>query len=1022
MTEKVMVWMLAVIVVCGATAGAAERTEQVRERIVVEGGKKLELEGNVRVRGNVTVKRGILAVGDHTLTVEGSVRLPGDPGVGNISFGKKGSLAFVGESEATLDLGAVGTGYGYNTAVRKLVVDKPGARLVVSGSPLVVRDSLDRRAGSLEMERGGAVWMGVSRGGPGNKRTVDVALKLTQEITPELAPEVTPAPVPEMEPGKVRVIHNEVGPEVPGSVDLVNIADRADIRTVPYMTMARTMVDQDPRLRTVVAVERGVPAGGTRYEFRFDGPRKVAAIRWAVVAGPWALLADSTGDGVFDRVLRVDLAGKLSNPGGVWRSRSRVENRFWPAVEAHAVKLVSLLGRLRNNRIYDFQILCPAATVATEEDPGLDEDVPVAEAGPRIDPPAPPPDEQFMQGFHIETWMLGHVRGWMKEEERKPFGETKGFGNFMDGLRGMGGNTVNLWPPKTFESKGPGTYESDLLWPSRYDRHSVEENILKLICEALQKQNVNVFTMLRVPYPKKLEEFPEESRSGEEAPFIDRHAREYMAGITREQVRSGVDGVGVGFDEQANWKAAGYCAKADAATRKAFEEQHGMPVPDAPADTEAFRRWMIFAYEQFASYLAQAAGDAKRTRPDVFTHTATHVQLGSMWNERIRVGIAGDIVGRQANLDFVRAYCYNSLADLGHYHFAANAERARAANPRGVISLHNCPWANDPEKYPGYYRDFTPAYMAAPPVLAVMHGADVPLYWRYNFAYYGGYDTYVEQAYSILNALAGWGGKEATTPRSIAVLKSRASEDWWQVRRRYGEDADPMDQTRGYLYEKWLQELLLSGGYPYDMYFLDQPGSYSDELSEYDLIVLPFPYSVSSEAFGAVRDAAASGSRVLILGRQGETDEWGVPRDKPLFAGMIAEQAVQYVADDVTEMAHSIGFNRRIRKTIDDLLGEAKPLFFDARGQDVEAALLERGADTKFLCLVNWMDRPVEVEVGLKLPAGGAYEVLERNRKDARAVTIDGRRRLSDRDLRRVRVPMEKWQIKLLYVHPAGED
>jgi hypothetical protein len=695
-----------------------------------------------------------------------------------------------------------------------------------------------------------------------------------------------------------------------------------------------------------------------------------------------------------------------------------LENRFWPAVEVHGIKLVSLLGKLSSNRIYDFRILCPANNIEAVPEQEPSPDIPPVRTAETIDPPQPSVEERFNQGFHIETWMLGHVRGWMKKEDRQPIGTTKGFQNFVKGLRGMRGNTVNLWPPKTFESKGPGTYESDLLWPSQYDRHSVDENILKLICDAFHEENVTVFTMLRVPYPKKLEEFPETRRAKAPAPFIDRHAREYMAGITREQVRSGVDGVGVGYDEQANWKAAGYCAKADETTRRAFEERFGMDVPERPADTEAFRRWMVFAYQQFADYLAEAAADAKKIDPDVFTHTATHVQLGTMWNDRIRVGIAGDIVGRRANPDLIRAYCYYSFYDLGHYHLAANAERGRAQNFGGIISLHNCPWTADTEKHPGFFHDFTPVFMAAPPVLAVMHGAKIPLYWRYNFAFRGGYDRYVEQAYSILDALATWGGREAKTPRSIAVLKSRTSEDWWQVRQSYGENGDPMDQTRGYLYEKWLQEFLLSEGYPYDIYFLDNPGDFAKQIGDYDLLILPFPYSVSAEAAAAVRKTA---SEVLVLGQQGATDEWGVPHEEPAFGGMIEDGSAEYVGEDVTQVGHHQGFKRRMREKVDEMLGESKPLHFDSHGYDVEPALLENGAGRKYLCLVNWMDRPVEVDVGLKLPGGRHYELLERNRQETRVLSIGGTRRLTAETLLRFRVPMKKWAVKLLHVRPVGQ-
>ena len=565
---------LSVALATATVCPAAEKPElQQVEQITVDDGKTRTLAGDVHVTGNVLVTKGVLAIGDHTLTLDGSLSLPGKASVGRLTVGDKGRIVFAGGQNRVLSLGEGGD----RPRLSNLVVNKPGARLTIRGGPVIVEKTVDLQAGSLAMANGGELWMGVSKAMRKDGTPADVALRVTTTLTREVVPEIVAAPIPEMEPGKVRLIHNTIGPAIPDADKLVNIAPEADIRTIPYMTLARKMVDEDPQLRTFSLQERGVPAGGVRYDFRFTGPRKVVSIDWAYVGQPWALLGDTTGDGTFDTLLRADLAGKLANAkGGTWTSRSWVENRFPRPLSVHAIRLVSLLPKLRSNRLYDFRILCRPEDAPRTAPSVPEADVPLATTGRAVELPVTPPDQRLLRGVHIETWMLGHVRQWINTKDRKPFGETPGYQEFVKGLRALGGNVVNLWPPKTFEKKGPGTYESDLLWPSQYDRHSVTENYLAQIATAFHKDGIDIVSMLRVPYPKPLDEMPEASRSKPATPYMGLRAREYLDGITREIADSGVDIVGVGYDEQQNSKASQGYMNPDAATKAAFEKEFGI--------------------------------------------------------------------------------------------------------------------------------------------------------------------------------------------------------------------------------------------------------------------------------------------------------------------------------------------------------------------------------------------------------------------------------------------------------------
>jgi len=889
-----------------------------------------------------------------------------------------------------------------------------GTLIIATGATVMAEGTLGVAPGKLLIEDGGSLWLGVAMNKEPASKVLDVGLKIEGPVPAGAMPPVEPAPVPSNRASTVTSVLNVVGPLPAHTNDLVNIAPFAVIRTVPYMTLAGRLVDPDPELRTMPSPEAGTPANAVRYDFRFEKPQTIVGVQWAVVAGPWAILADTTGHGEYDRLVRMDLQGRLTNPGGVWHSRSWLHNWFASPVRAYGIRIVCLLQPIPNNCLYDVRILAPrrSANFAAAK---LARGVPALEAGERFDVAPPPTEQQFLKGFHIEPWMF-NVPGWIKMNPRPPLAETAAFTNFVAGVKRMHGTVVNMWPPTTFETRGPGEYESDLLWPSQYDRHSVNENLLKLIAEAFHSQGIKLSVMQRNAYPRKPEEFPKTSTSSLDAPGIGRPMREYWAGVAGEQAASGVDGVGVGFDEQAAWGLVLSLKQKDPVTRKAFADRFQRPFPEEPADTEAFRKWVVFAYEQFASFLQGASSAAKAANPKVFVKTPIHMSLGSLWNDRIKVGIAEDIVGHTADLDFVRANGYEDAANIGHYIAAASTVRMIGANrTRGADLLLNCPWANDPAKCPGYYLDFTPAYMAGSPISHIMHGGKMPLYWRYNFTFYGGYDRYVEQAYSILDTMAAWGAKGARVPRNIAVLKSRASEDWWQIRQRYGKDGNPMDQTRGYLQEKWLLEFLFAGGYPFELYYLDQPQDWKD-LSQFRLVILPFPYSLSKEAAAGIEDAVNKGSKLLVFDRQGETDEWGEPYAKPLLGDLIAQGKASFIGDDLPSVGHDPAVLGRVRQTVDSLLGDRKSLDLNAYGNDVEANILEKSGQEKFISLINWTDRPVAVDVGLPGLPAGTYTVWQRDLSECRRMTLAGKAAIDADHLRQFRVPLAPWEIRILYV------
>ncbi len=871
-----------------------------------------------------------------------------------------------------------------------------GASLSLQGHTLTLGGMLKPAAnGQLVLPTGGPMRLQATLGAGG--RLVEPGLSVP----------------PRLSPGQVaKAAALDDGPAIPAGTVLHNLAPACELESLPYTTLIFRAVDEDPHLRTLVQPEKGLPIRGYRLWLRFPEPRPVATVSWSLPNGPWALFADTDGDGDCETLLRLDLVGtKLSS----WAARQTMTQRFWPPVKAHAIQFMNPSTAIA---IYDIQVLSPeplpAALTARPPRP----EVPTAQDGTPLEVAPPPLPEQYLKGFHIEPWMFNYL-GWTKSDPRPPLREWANFRTFIASLKKYHANYVNLWPARNVGGtpRGKGQYELDVLWPSQYDRHVIAENHLAEIAAAFKAEGITFFAMDRVSFPRPLAEMPASPTRDLPAPYFSRTSREYWAGYAAEQTAAGVDGVGIGFDEQ-YVTAIRYPQQADEFTRQVFRERYGMDIPAAAADSPAFRRWILFAYGEFGSFLQGIAAAARKVNPQVVTNSPV-TALDTLWNERLDWGAAHDVLGHTADLDVLRASGYLDFSNLNHYVTAASVERAKAATrSRGVTSLHNCPWANDPAKFPGFYLHFPPVYMYSP-LSAFLHGAKITSYWRQNYIFYGGYDQQVRECFAMLDTLAAWGMKNATPPREVVVLKSRASEDWWQLRSRHHPEGNPLDQYRGFIHEKWVLEALLTTGQPFAMRYLDHPEDLAD-LNAYKVIVVPFAYSVPEASAVALEQAVAAGVPLILLGGRGEVDEYGDPRPAPRLAGLLQKPGVTALADDVLVAGHRPSVTARFRKLVTEAVGPARAYSADSYGDDVETVLLTKGDRERFVGLINWTDRDVACDLSLTLPAG-SYRVRQADPAGARELTVAGREIWQTEDLRHFRVPLSPWQARVLHIAAADE-
>lgn len=954
-------------------------------------GYGLTLLDPVSIAGDVQlISAGYLALSSNTLTIGGSYCQ--DTNVSSIlNWSSTASLVFTSSVAAVI--GSGGTAVG--KTLPNVTINKPNSWLTVTNATLIIEGALTILDGELRPSAGTEIWLGAKRWGY-PACISDVGLKTTSILTSNS-------------------FAIAAGPEIPQGTNLYNIAPYANIRTAPYATLAWRMTDTEgsTNLGTATRVET-VRNSYIHYEFVFPSPQPVAAIRYCQRQKRFALSADTTGNGTYD-----DLFGIQGPPANgtmsVWLGRDWFETRCWPTRQVYAIRMDVLEDSGAGT--YEFQILSPSSNLVVGATP-LAANVPLVQTGQSVTVSDPEPAQRFIQGFHCEPWMFGSESFFPGGANAPPPASTWSsyapLLQFVNDVKAYHANLLWIFPPVTFNPvRGPGLYEYDSLWPSAYQEWSTTENHLKAIAGVMQANGVNVFVQNRDTNWKGYTD----GVSSNPGPIVSTWYRNTWAGIVGEEAASGIDGVSVCQDEMGGWPGNGsYTLPVNS---NAFVARFGINPPTEGGDTDAYRKWMIFAYEQVAAGFAQVAQTAHTNKPGIRT-TANALPDGYANARWDNCHAAWDISGHMADMNLFGSESYHTQddADMGHYAIAARTKRLIAASTnRGSMVTMNCPWANDPTNYPGFYWHFPPASMWGQPISSMMHGGQAFAYWRWNYIFYGGYDAHVKKGYALLDTLAAWGAKSAHVPRDIAVLKSRASEDWWQVKVSYNPSAySNLDQYRGYFYEYWLLEFLFMNGYPFEMYYQDQAQDYQDSLSQFKLVILPFPYSMSQATYTAIATAANAGTKFIALDHQGEVDEYGTAHAAPLLTDLVAQGKVTFITNDVTVVGHYPEFLESMRTNVDALLGDRKPIYLNRYGHDVEAASLEKSDTEKFLFLINWAHHPVTVDAGIRMPAGVNYRVLCRDLNGTYETTIGGASVVAATNLWTFRVSLDTDEVKAFYV------
>jgi len=595
-------------------------------------------------------------------------------------------------------------------------------------------------------------------------------------------------------------------------------------------------------------------------------------------------------------------------------------------------------------------------------------------------------------------------------------------------LKDWGANLVEIFPPISCanpevspQAKGLTPSLDAVLWPSKYLKRCIDRNDLALLCDAFHSAGMKVMvTHGQRPYWCGFVSDPRENASDYKTRY-EWHV-ERWAGIITEELESGVDYPSLMMDEEerSGRRPASFSMLPD---KEAFEKKFHVSVDSMKGDSPEYRRWKLAIYESSAQFLKDVIEQVKARRSGPFNATALRFDpLETNNDKRPDYNLAFDIIGHNSGVSAIGTDPYLNMGSpiqMGHYYCPATTKHLVAAEPwsRPCVTMNPPP----PEKKA--LEMFPPPCVYGSAISSAMHGGGGIIYWRYNLFRDEDrheYWKHIKTAFSMLDTLAAWDAGNAKIPPQIVVLKSRASEDWW-----YTHKSSSLlsiiggERSRGFSSERAVMLSLLSNGYPFRVFYLDHPEDYA-KLPGCKLLIIPFAYSISDDAVRNLERLTASGTRILVMEKSGETDEFGDPRPQPALKALADKGQANLLDGKLLKNGATQEGQAEFLHHVDTVLGSEKKFSLNHYGKDIEAAMLEKGIE-KILMLTNWTNGSVPADIGLGFPPG-TYTVLKRSPDSLKLQSFSGKEWATEQDLANCRFQLAPYETILLRIIPRKSE
>ncbi|MBM4038334.1 MAG: hypothetical protein FJ290_07460, partial [Planctomycetes bacterium] len=743
---------------------------------------------------------------------------------------------------------------------------------------------------------------------------------------------------------------------------------------------------------TMASFRTGVGLGGS-YEFVLPKPMEVSAIRFlqgGLFTFRSVVCADTTGSGAYDTILGAVLDGAPH----AWRELA------FPPTKLHRLKFRALEGQRGWEQSFpqlaEFELYASQAATA-----GLPKALPLRKAEPvpkdarrltigqpvKSAWPVVRPEDRIAKCITADLWMFGINLG---TPPAKPLAEFEPCLKTAKDIKGMGADGVLLFVEA----------EMSAFWPSPNFRWHTKDNappstslgpgppnrdLLRELTDTLHAHGLKLYVVF-------LGRFME--------CYVGPKDKDGWQALLEEAASRGIDGISLCHDEAFYGleKPEGKTRPKDDPVRLAFQKRFG-PGADLPEsiwqDTVDYKRWTVYCYEQLGGRFRRYRDAVRKANPkcETFLIIGSHAVSA---NNRMTYCLAYDVIGHIADLDYL---------GTDYQEAETRVWAASARNRRAVMEIFVPPSVREG-------------------IQAALQGARLIAWYRYNYIELQKSADHRRREIAFLGALERWGVTRARTPGALAVLASRASEDWWDNDHGTNWLGHNPVAKQGFWTARLIAQFLNANGYPLDLYYLDQLESLKD-LGRYRVLFLPFPYAVSKQAAELLAKAHAGGSKLLIAQQLGEVNEVGVRHDRPILSDLVRkgrdDGSVVYLPRNLVEWEIDPAFAQEFAQTLDEVLGDAKPLFLHRHGCHVEAYLAEAGPREKLLTLINWQDAEADFEVGLPLPEGN-YRLLTVAASDPSAecqALLDGKEAIPAASLRRFALKLPAGDVRLLLLRPA---
>lgn len=544
-------------------------------------------------------------------------------------------------------------------------------------------------------------------------------------------------------------------------------------------------------------------------------------------------------------------------------------------------------------------------------------------------------------------------------------------------------------------------------------------NILKKMTEQLHENNINIivnesilpidsigWTFPRIPNATK---FPSLCSD-----YVRKESRHFYKSI----VDSDIDGLVLGGDEFFLYdngrddksfpeicKINGLISdKCKPTCSELFYSETGKNTPTNTRDySKTNAQWKIFRYRMIAKWFLEY----KTSFTDNNNNLTTTTLLRPGEYNKTDYGAAYDIIGNNESIDIMSSDPYWSNNNyLGHYYFANEVKKLLAANNKrkAEVTLQATPLFTNTG-----YED--PLMLVGPVFSSVMHGATGINFYRQDLLfskniYKSG--VLVSKIFKLLKYINQLGFSNPQNSKDVAILYSRASEDWWRLKNQKNVNKS----VQAHIYQNSVLEVMFREGVDFDLFYLDN-NKVLNNLEDYKIVIIPFPYSITKNSIIKIKYHLEKGINIVVFNSRGEVDELGIEYPEPRLA-FLNESQFKNISIDYTTY---IDFKNEIFKVLDSTLDKPYSLVNNRNGHDIECNILRHQSNNDIMLIcINWDIKSYPLALSLKLPYNN-YKIDKITLDGVVPLVINGNSKISSTELENFNIQVSSKEFFILHIN-----